>query len=66
MDDKFYIIFIISSLSTSTIFSCGTFFITSPFLNNSPSFIPPAMPISASFASPGPFTPTSHNSYCYI
>lgn len=31
----------ISFFSTSTIFSCGTFFITSPFLNKSPSFIPP-------------------------
>ena len=27
-----------------------------PFLINKPSFIPPAIPISASFASPGPFT----------
>ena len=34
--------------------------------NNTPSSFPPAIPISASLASPGPFTPTSHYSYCYI
>ena len=36
--------------------SSGTFFMISPCLIRSPTPTPPAIPISASFASPGPFT----------
>ena len=45
-----------SSFSTASSCSSGTFRIIWPFLINSPSPIPPAIPISASLASPGPFT----------
>src|SRR5699024_5437808 len=45
-----------SCLSVSSSSSSFTFFTISPFLMSSPSPIPPAMPMSASFASPGPFT----------
>ena len=34
----------------------GTFFMISPFLKINPSPMPPAMPMSAALASPGPLT----------
>ena len=46
----------ISSFSRATICSCGSFSIISPFLMSKPSLRPPAIAISACFASPGPFT----------
>lgn len=52
----FSIIFNISSFKTETISSCFTFLIISPFLISSPSLTPPAIPISACLASPGPLT----------
>ena len=45
-----------SCLKVSRSSSSFTFLTISPFLIKSPSPIPPAIPISASFASPGPFT----------
>ena len=45
-----------SSNKASTNLSSGTLFITSPLRKTNPSPFPPAIPISASRASPGPFT----------
>ena len=42
--------------NSSTIIFSGIFLMITPFLNNTASFLPPAIPISASLASPGPLT----------
>src|SRR5699024_7515074 len=45
-----------SSRSACSSSPSGTFLTISPFLISRPSPLPPAIPISASFASPGPLT----------